>query len=112
MSAKATMCRVLSGAIAVLMCATATAAGDPGAGKAKAVAVCAACHGADGNSVATTFPRLAGQHRDYLLHSLQAYRLGTRKNEIMKAQVASLSVQDMENLAAYFSGQNGLVIKR
>jgi cytochrome c553 len=68
---------------------------------------CAACHGADGNSIAPTFPRLAGQHEDYLLHSLRSYRTGARKNAIMSAQIANLTEQDFRDLAAYYARMKG-----
>ena len=58
-------------------------AANPEAGKAKAAEVCAACHGADGNSASPDFPRLAGQHRDYLAKALRDYKSGLRKNPIM-----------------------------
>lgn len=86
------------------------ASGNAEAGKAKSTA-CAACHGADGNSNTPMFPKLAGQHRDYLYHSLKAYKTGKRKNPIMAGQVQNLSVADMEDLAAYYSKQKGLFIK-
>ena len=86
------------------------ASGNAEAGKAKSTA-CAACHGTDGNSTTALFPKLAGQHRDYLYHSLKAYKSGKRKNPIMTAQVQNLSLTDMEDLAAYYSKQKGLVIK-
>lgn len=86
------------------------ASGNAEAGKAKSTA-CAACHGADGNSTTALFPKLAGQHRDYLYHSLKAYKTGKRKNPIMAGQVQNLSLTDMEDLAAYYSKQKGLVIK-
>lgn len=77
-------------------------AGDAGAGKAKA-AVCAGCHGPDGNSPAPNFPKLAGQHENYILKQLRDFKSGKRKNPIMTAQVAPLTDADMANLAAYFS---------
>lgn len=83
------------------------AAGDPAAGKDKSAA-CAACHGADGNSSDPQYPRLAGQYQNYLVRSLQAYKSGARKNPIMSGFAAGLSEQDMEDLAAYFSAQDGL----
>lgn len=86
------------------------ASGNAEAGKAKSTA-CAACHGPDGNSPTPLFPKLAGQHRDYLYHSLKAYKSGKRKNPIMSAQVQNLSLTDMEDLAAYYSKQKGLIIK-
>jgi cytochrome c553 len=70
-----------------------------------AVAVCATCHGEKGVSAAPIFPNLAGQHRNYIEHALQAYKSGARKNPIMAAQVAGLSDADIKQLAAWFSQQ-------
>lgn len=86
-------------------------AGNPEAGKEKA-RPCAACHGADGNSAAGEFPRLAGQHYDYLVHALREYKSGARKNAIMAPQVANLTQKDLEDLAAYYAQQQGLVTRR
>jgi cytochrome c553 len=86
-------------------------AGNPEAGKEKS-RTCAACHGADGNSAAPNFPRIAGQHYDYLLKSLRDYKSGARKNAIMAPQVANLNPRDFEDLAAYFSEQQGLVQRK
>lgn len=86
------------------------ARGDYEAGKVKS-ATCAACHGFDGNSTVPSFPKLAGQHPDYIVHSLKAYKSGKRKNPIMAAQAGPLSETDMANLAAYFSSQTGLTVK-
>jgi cytochrome c553 len=86
------------------------ASGDASAGKQKSM-VCAACHGADGNSTAPDFPRLAGQNDDYLVHTLHAYKSKARVNAIMNGQAAGLSDQDIADLAAYFSSQKGLVVK-
>ncbi|HEY0179605.1 MAG TPA: cytochrome c [Dokdonella sp.] len=85
-----------------LAAGTASAKGDIEAGKAKAV-VCQACHGADGNAVDPQYPRLAGQYHDYLERALHEYKTGERKNPIMAGFVTTLSDQDIENLAAYFS---------
>ncbi len=74
------------------------------AGKQKA-AVCAACHGADGNSPAATFPNLAGQTQRYLYLQLKDYKEGRRKNPLMSPMVANLSRQDMHDLAAWFASQ-------
>jgi len=87
------------------------AAGDPAKGKEKAT-VCGACHGPDGNSPTPDFPRLAGQQEDYLVKALQDYKAGKRKNPIMAAQVESLSKTDIADVAAWFSSQDGLVVKR
>lgn len=89
---------------------TVHAEGDYEAGKAKS-ATCAACHGFDGNSTVPSFPKLAGQHRDYLYHSLKAYKSGKRKNPIMVGQVQTLSETDMQDLTTYFSQQKGLTVK-
>jgi len=81
------------------------AAGDAASGKAKA-AMCASCHGADGNSVNPDWPKLAGQHANYLVKQLEDFKKGTeRSNPLMAGMVASLTKTDMENLAAYFSTQ-------
>jgi cytochrome c553 len=83
-------------------------ASDLAAGKEKATAVCAACHGADGNkSVDPSYPKLAGQHEAFLLRALMDYKSGARKNAIMGAQAAQLSKKDMQNLAAYFASIQG-----
>lgn len=86
------------------------AAGNAEAGKAKSI-TCAACHGIDGVSTVPSFPKLAGQNRDYLYHSLREYKSGKRKNPIMAGQVQTLSDADMLDLAAYFSKQKGVYLK-
>ena len=84
--------------------------GDATAGKAKSGS-CAACHGADGNGNIPLYPRLAGQHEDYLRKALADYQSGARKNVIMKGMAAPLSAQDVTDLAAYFASQpNGLTV--
>lgn len=87
------------------------AAGNVANGKAKSAA-CAACHGPDGNSPLPLYPKLAGQHADYLQQALKAYKSGARKNEIMKGMAAPLSAQDIEDLAAFYASQQGLTVKR
>lgn len=76
-----------------------------GANLAKAKA-CASCHGADFNKpIDPSYPKLAGQHPDYLAHALIAYKRGSgangRNNPIMAGQVAALSDKDIADLAAY-----------
>ena len=73
---------------------------------------CASCHGADGTSPAPDFPSIGGQHPDYLARALMDYKSGARQNPIMSGQVATLSKQDMQDLAAYFGLQKGLYHKR
>ncbi len=95
-------------AAAAALASNAFASGNAERGAAKAKQVCAACHGADGNTpLAPEYPRLAGQHEDYLYKALRDYKAGTRKNAIMGAQAAGLSAQDMQDLAAYFAGLPG-----
>lgn len=84
----------------------AAARGNAEAGKSKAAQICAACHGADGaKPSAPDQPILAGQYYDYLVKALSDYKSGKRNNAIMKGFAASLSRQDMEDLAAWFSTQ-------
>jgi cytochrome c553 len=98
-------------ALLTLGLGVAHAAGDPQAGQRKS-APCQACHGADGNGTAPQFPRLAGQYPDYLVRALQEYKNGNRKNPIMVPFASQLSVQDMEDIAAYFSAlPDGVVYK-
>lgn len=80
------------------------AGGNAAAGKAKSL-VCAACHGADGNSVNPAWPKLAAQGAPYLVKQLEDFKAGRRKNALMAPMAAHLSRQEMENLAAYFSEQ-------
>lgn len=86
------------------------AGGNYEAGKAKST-TCAGCHGAEGVSAVPSFPMLAGQHRDYIYHSLKDYKSGKRTNPIMAGQVQTLSDADMQDLAVFFSKQKGLTLK-
>jgi cytochrome c553 len=80
------------------------AAGDAKVGQTKA-AICAACHGMDGNSNSPEWPNLAGQHASYMVKQLKAFKTGQRTNPVMAPQAQMLSEQDMEDVAAYFSAQ-------
>lgn len=82
----------------------ALAEGSAEAGKTKAT-VCAACHGADGNSINPIWPTLAGQNERYFIAQLEAFQDGRREDPLMGAQAANLSKQDMEDLAAFFEMQ-------
>jgi cytochrome c553 len=79
-------------------------AADMAAGKARAEAVCAACHGANGVSVADAIPNLAGQKAAYLEAQLKALKDGSRKNAVMAAIASQLSADDIANVAAHFAG--------
>jgi cytochrome c553 len=82
-------------------------AADIEAGKAKAATVCAACHGALGVSVSDAIPNLAGQKARYIELQLNALKDGSRKNALMNAIASQLSSEDITNLAAHFSSQQG-----
>jgi len=90
--------------LAVFMMGVGTAvhAGDIAQGKIKAAA-CAGCHGINGVGLSEEFPNLAGQKEAYLIKQLKAFKSGTRINPTMKAMASSLSEQNIDNLAAYFS---------
>ncbi len=93
-------------ALATLASSAWAAGRDRGAEKSKQI--CAACHGADGNTpLQPDYPRIAGQHEDYLYKVLRDYQSGARKNAIMASQTANLSRQDMQDLAAYFASLPG-----
>lgn len=95
---------VLSG-LAISVAASAWAeGGNAEAGKTKS-ATCAACHGADGNSVNPEWPKLAGQHPSYLLKQLMNFKNDERVNPSMSPMAKPLSDQDMADLAAYYSSQ-------
>jgi cytochrome c553 len=87
-----------------LFSVSASAEGNATAGQAKA-ATCVACHGVDGNSVNPEWPSLAGQHAQYIVKQLKAFKGGTRTNPTMAPMAMGLSDQDMEDVAAYFSSQ-------
>lgn len=67
---------------------------------------CIDCHGADGNKpLDPTYPKLGGQYRDYLAHSLQMYRDGDREHALMSQQAKDLGDQQIADLAAYFASR-------
>lgn len=84
------------------------AAGDAAAGQAKA-AVCGACHGPDGNSMAPNFPKLAGQGERYLNKQLHDIKSGKRQVLEMTGLLTNLSDQDLADISAYFASQKGSV---
>jgi len=81
--------------------------GNAAAGKEK-IAVCTACHGEAGISPAPNWPNLAGQHKDYLVHTIKQYRDGGRKDPVMSGQAVNLTDQDIKDIAAFYSKQPGL----
>lgn len=104
---------------AVLVSFNAFAGGNIEAGKAAVAKYnCSACHGTDFNSpIDPSYPKLAGQHQDYLEHALIAYQRGAngangRGNAIMGAQAKPLSHQDIQNIAAYLHSLPGSLVLR
>ena len=89
-------------ALAALAVAGAAVAADP-PGRAKSQP-CVPCHGTQGISVAPDAPHLAGQPRIYLVQQMRAFRSGARRNEVMNVVAKSLSDEDIEALAEWFSG--------
>ncbi|MBU3712811.1 MAG: cytochrome c4 [Limnohabitans sp.] len=83
----------------------AAAKADPAKGAASYAPVCAACHGADGNSMVPANPKLAQQHPEYIQKQLQEFKSGKRANPIMMGMVAALSDEDMKNMAVWLSTQ-------
>ena len=75
------------------------------AGEARFTAVCAACHGADGNSGSPDNPKLAQQHPEYLVKQLQEFKSGKRANAIMQGFAATLSDEDMKNIAYWVASR-------
>jgi cytochrome c553 len=100
--------------------ASAFAAGDAANGAALAKKYnCASCHGADYKTpIDPSYPKLAGQHADYLAHALTAYKRGDkvmngRNNAIMAGMAQPLSDKDMADIAAYLQSLPGpLVIRK
>jgi cytochrome c553 len=95
--------------MSVSLASVAQAAGNAAAGEKIVTGVCAACHGIDGNSVITTNPKLAQQHPEYIAKQLANFKAGERKNAVMSGMAASLSPEDMANVAAYFGSQKAKV---
>jgi len=82
-----------------------SAEGDIKAGSEKARA-CQVCHGKGGKSTNPTYPRLAGQHAKYIIKQLKAFKSGIRKDPIMNGMAATLSEQDMHDVAAFFENNS------
>ncbi|GAC1453215.1 MAG: hypothetical protein PVS2B3_05050 [Steroidobacteraceae bacterium] len=103
----------MAAALAGAPAAPAAAAATPGvpytngkvADGASKSAICSSCHGPNGNSVNPEWPRLAGQSAVYVAEQLRLFRSGVRDNLIMKPLAASLSDQDISDLAVYYEAQ-------
>ena len=81
---------------------SAQAAGDAAAGKAKAIATCKSCHGEKGEAVGKN-PKLVGKTEADMVKSMKDYKSGAKPNPIMKALMAKMSDQEIENVAAYYA---------
>lgn len=88
--------------LSVVFAPAALARGNAEAGAAKA-AVCAACHGANGNSVNPEWPNLAGQNSRYIAEQLKLFRAGHRNNAVMYPLAMALTDEDIADLSAYFA---------
>jgi cytochrome c553 len=78
--------------------------GDPVAGKDKA-ALCYGCHGENGNSTDPQYPKLAGQYGIYIAKQIRNYLASTRSHQVMSGMAASVSDEDLADIAAYFASQ-------
>ena len=88
-------------AAALAMITGGTLAANLEAGKKTATEVCVACHGVDGNSPNSDFPKLGGQHPDYMGKALRDYQSGARNNAIMKCFAGMLKAEDIANVAGW-----------
>jgi len=77
----------------------------PATARPKATEVCLACHGTNGVGITSDYPTIAGQHRDYIERALTDYKKGGRKNAIMAGMAATLTPEDIAQLAEYYSSQ-------
>jgi cytochrome c553 len=77
----------------------------PATARPKASEVCLACHGTNGVGITADYPSLAGQHADYIERALHDYQKGGRKNPVMSGMAATLTKEDIEQLALFYSSQ-------
>lgn len=84
------------------------AAGDAAAGQGK-IAMCSACHNADGNSLLPNFPKLAGQGERYLFKQMQEIKSGIRPIVEMTGMLDAMTDQDLKDISAWYSSQKGTI---
>ncbi len=98
---------LLAATTGAALAADAPPPGAADAARAQPIAstVCAACHGADGNSIGAPNPKLAGQHPEYLFKQMRNFKSGERQNPIMNGMIAAFNEDQMRDLAAYFASQ-------
>lgn len=99
------MTALMAGSVFASDAAPKAAKPDLAKGEASFGAVCAACHGADGNSGTPANPKLAQQHPEYLVKQLQEFKSGKRANAVMSGMAATLSDADMKNIAYWLSSK-------
>jgi cytochrome c553 len=104
------MLALCAGCVHVALAAEPVASADAAKGQSIANQVCAACHGADGNSAIPNNPKLAGQVPEYLQKQIANFKASAgkkaeRENPVMAGMVANLSTEDARNVAAYYAGQ-------
>lgn len=104
---KTMISKILLASVLMALPLSLMAKGDAMAGQEKSK-VCEACHGPTGESIDPTYPNLAGQHETYLMKALGDYRSGRRENPIMAGFAGPLSDQDIMDLSAWYSSQDGL----
>ncbi len=97
---------LISVSVILALASGSAAAGDAAAGQAKA-APCGACHGMDGNAAANAlWPKLAGQHPDYIAKQIMDFKSGARVDPLMAPQANLLATdQDVADVAAFFASQ-------
>jgi cytochrome c553 len=98
------VCKKISVTILFSYTATLFAAGNPVAGKDKAI-ICIGCHGFDGNSDNGEYPKLAEQHENYLIKQLLDFKSGARKEEHMSSMIEAIDKSDIPDVAAFFASQ-------
>ena len=98
------MIRLIAGLVLMSWLNVALAEGDAERGSTL-TATCVACHGNDGNSLAGSFPNIAGQNEKYILKQLRDMKSGARAQNLMVGIVDTLSDQDMQDLAAFYAGE-------
>ena len=98
----------ISAYLATLANDTVEAGGTLNVESPEVAATCVACHGANGIAVAPEWPTLAGQHEEYLVHSLNQYVNGERKQAVMSQMAVGLTDADIRELAEFYAGLDGL----
>ena len=97
------MNKVVIAAIAACSMISQVQASDVKAGEELGKSVCAGCHGADGVSPTPMWPNLKAQKAQYLVKQLEAFKAGTRKDQMMEPIASALTQKQIDDVAAYFA---------